>query len=372
LDAAETSKAQRLAKSAGDFDEIVAWLDWEFAKHDNNKDGFLDYHEFVRFIRSLNLNMTMKEVSGGARVVRDLHPNLFFHSHFISTLGQIFQFFLLADRDNDYRIVWCEIEQDVPRILSKIYEGIPEGPSDWCLMSGKEGGKEGEVWYFNKRTSDVRKQTPIELGDGGGEYGIKENVKMGQGGRKEAVLENTKTLDVALTWLDWEFKKADFDKNGVLSHHEFMAFVLGLRLGLNEKEVSSLWGMEEGEGRRERGEREDSFFFLICPVFKTHFTLLLLFSYQYHLQVEQFTSLADSNGDGMVEWTEVLELTPLILRKLYTALPPGPHDWCAIIDAEENEYYLNKRTGLTVSTRPPDYVPVRTETEEGKAEGGEA
>lgn len=73
-----------------------------------------------------------------------------------------------------------------------------------------------------------------------------------------------------------------------------------------------------------------------------------------------------------MEWTEVLELTPLILRKLYTALPPGPHDWCAIVDEEGNEYYLNKRTGLTVSTCPPDYVPVMTETEGGKAEGGEA
>jgi len=66
-----------------------------------------------------------------------------------------------------------------------------------------------------------------------------------------------------------------------------------------------------------------------------------------------------------VQWTEVLELTPLILRKLYTALPPGPHDWCAIIDAEGKEYYLNKRTGVTVSTRPPDYVPVATEGGEG-------
>lgn len=62
LDADKTTKAQRFAKSVGELDEIVAWLDWEFAKHDNNKDGFLDYHEFVHFIRSLNLNMSTKEV----------------------------------------------------------------------------------------------------------------------------------------------------------------------------------------------------------------------------------------------------------------------------------------------------------------------
>lgn len=153
----------------------------------------------------------------------------------------------------------------MPRILSKIYEGIPEGPSDWCLMSGKEGGKEEEVWYFNKRTSEVSKQRPIGLGDRGWEDG----KGQGEGGRKEAVLENTKTLDVALTWLDWEFKKADFDKNGILSHHECMAFVRGLRLGLNEKEVSRPWGREEGEGRREGGEEGGVNVFIYPYLLKT-------------------------------------------------------------------------------------------------------
>lgn len=32
---------------AGAYDEILAWLDWEFHKHDVNKDGSLDYHEFM-------------------------------------------------------------------------------------------------------------------------------------------------------------------------------------------------------------------------------------------------------------------------------------------------------------------------------------
>jgi len=168
------------------------------------------------------------------------------------SLPQIFQFFLLADRDNDYRIVWCEIEQDVPRILSKIYEGIPEGPQDWCLMArrregGKKGGKEEEeVWYFNKRTSEVSNERPLEMGDGKWEHGEGGGGDGGEGGEREAVLEKTKTLDVALTWLDWEFKKADFDKNGILSHHECMAFVRGLRLGLDEKEVSRVGGGREG------------------------------------------------------------------------------------------------------------------------------
>jgi hypothetical protein len=82
-------------------------------------------------------------------------------------------------------------------------------------------------------------------------------------------------------------------------------------------------------------------------------------------QVEQFTRLADLNGDGVVEWTEVLELTPSILRKLYTVVPPGPHDWSLIVDEEGKEHYLNKRTAVTVSVRPPVFVP---DVEEAKGE----
>lgn len=81
--------------------------------------------------------------------------------------------------------------------------------------------------------------------------------------------------------------------------------------------------------------------------------------------MEQFTRLADLNGDGVVEWTEVLELTPSILRKLYTVVPPGPHDWSLIVDEEGKEHYLNKRTAVTVSVRPPDFVP---DVEEAKGE----
>ncbi len=51
------------------------------------QDGFLDYHEFVNFVRSLNLNMNAKEV---------------------------FQFFLLADVDNDYRIIWSVLPPTHP------------------------------------------------------------------------------------------------------------------------------------------------------------------------------------------------------------------------------------------------------------------
>jgi hypothetical protein len=53
----------------------------------------------------------------------------------------------------------------------------------------------------------------------------------------------------------------------------------------------------------------------------------------------------------------VLELTPLILQKLYSAIEPGPHDYCVIVDAEQRVHYLNKRTGTTSTEPPPGFTP---------------
>src|SRR6056297_967044 len=84
----QDKKTHRLPTTAGEYDDIVAWLNWEFAKHDKNKDGSLDYDEFVRFIRSLNLNLSSKEVRDYHVQIRDrLHPSA-------STYPQ---FFTLAD-----------------------------------------------------------------------------------------------------------------------------------------------------------------------------------------------------------------------------------------------------------------------------------
>jgi hypothetical protein len=57
------------------------------------QDGALSYHEFMNFVRSLHLNLGPKEA---------------------------FQFFMMADLDNDYRIIWPEIVVDVPIILQKV------------------------------------------------------------------------------------------------------------------------------------------------------------------------------------------------------------------------------------------------------------
>lgn len=53
----------------------------------------------------------------------------------------------------------------------------------------------------------------------------------------------------------------------------------------------------------------------------------------------------------------MLELTPLLLQKLYSAIEPGPHDVCVIVDAQQRLHYLNKRTGATTATPPPGFVP---------------
>ena len=227
---------------------------------------------------------------------------------------------------------------------------------------------DGTEAYFNKRTSTISKTRPVEMdalaasstSSPSSSSSGKKGVGKDDGLRHELVLDNTKTFDIgsyavclpthpltrppthphpptyprnpthpptlppetqqqtAITWLEYEYKKADFDKNGTLSWQEFSAFVHSLRLGLGEKEI------------------------------------------------EQFCRLADANGDGVVEWVEVLELTPLILKKLYASIPPGPHDWCMIVGVEGRAFYLNKRTGLVVTSRPPDYVEEEEAEEEDK------
>lgn len=44
----EPSKSRKFVAEADCYDDLVAWLDWEFHKNDINKDGYLDYHEFVK------------------------------------------------------------------------------------------------------------------------------------------------------------------------------------------------------------------------------------------------------------------------------------------------------------------------------------
>lgn len=97
----------------------------------------------------------------------------------------------------------------MPLILAKIYKGLPPSPADWCTMvlpsstdgdTGSSSTKEEEeqVVYFNKRTSEVRRVRPVEM-DAPSEV----LSPPASATAKDAVLENTRTFDELLTWLDW-------------------------------------------------------------------------------------------------------------------------------------------------------------------------
>ena len=49
-----------------------------------------------------------------------------------------------------YLHTYIQIEQDVPRILAKVYEGLTPSPTDWCTMITPQG----QEIYFNKRTGE--------------------------------------------------------------------------------------------------------------------------------------------------------------------------------------------------------------------------
>ena len=141
-------------------------------------------------------------------------------------------------------------------ILAKIYQTLPASPADWCEMvlppdDENDKSSTGGVAYFNKRTSEVRRERPIEM-DGGAAAALSAAsvvaAASAAAAAKEVVLENTETLDALLTWLDWEFKKADYDKNGTLSREEVAAFIQGLRLGLGPKEVDRFCRLADFNG----------------------------------------------------------------------------------------------------------------------------
>ena len=313
------------------YDEIISWLDWEFRKADINQDGNLEYHEFFRFMKALDLRLTNSE---------------------------IFSFYSYADTDRDGIVVWSEILKDIPNILKHIYKGLPPGIHDWCIMS-----QDGiEILYFNKRTGIATSTKPAILSDAvpmetiadnqtqeiSSSFNIKSNGHIFKEGIKptttvvemqsspspsktkldtitetneinisskamnskedsQVEVNNTTTnsststsyrtpsktdhttsnYDTILTWLDWEFHKADLDSNGFLSKSEFLRFVSGLQLGLTKKE---------------------------CDTFYTY---------------------ADLDGDGKIILSEVTELAPQILKKIYESIEPGPKDWCKITREEE-------------------------------------
>ncbi len=72
--------------------------------------------------------------------------------------------------------------------------------------------------------------------------------------------------------------------------------------------------------------------------------------------------------NNIQEWKEILELTPLILQKLMSAIAPGPHDYCLILDAEQRPHYLNKRTGAITTEPPPGFVASQEQDQEQEQE----
>jgi hypothetical protein len=140
-------------------------------------------------------------------------------------------------------------------ILAKIYQTLPPSPADWCEMvlppdESDDKSSTGGVAYFNKRTSEVRRECPVEMDGGAAAASSAASVATASAAAaaKEVVLENTETLDALLTWLDWEFKKADYDQNGTLSREEVAAFIQGLRLGLGPKEVDRFCRLADFNG----------------------------------------------------------------------------------------------------------------------------
>jgi hypothetical protein len=102
----------------------------------------------------------------------------------------------------------------VPHILAKIYAGLTPSPADWCIMAVPShdikdaASGDDAVAYFNKRTSEVRRERPPEMDAPALSLAPPASPSAAAAAaaataNKEAVLENTQTFDGLLTWLDW-------------------------------------------------------------------------------------------------------------------------------------------------------------------------
>lgn len=345
----------------------------------------------MRFVRSLKLNMTTRE---------------------------LYTFYALADRDNDERIVWSEvrtartvgwsvalgsvdaaenlvpihllthiqrqIEQEVPLILAKIYQGLSPSPADWCTMILPSTKKEEEeqVVYFNKRTSEVRRVRPAEMDAPAAPLSAPASPAA-----KEVVLENTRTFDSLVTWLDWgkEGRKKE-EADGQKPRRAWLIRPSSCVYSPQSSKrrtstgtapsparrwppscTASAWGLPALKWSGSAASPTSTATASWCVCWRGGWLRLGL-----SICVSKWTCCARSLTPALFlfvrtqEWKEVLEMTPLLFQKLYSGIEPGPHDFCVITDAEQRVHFLNKRTGAVTSEPPPGFValPPDEETEE--------
>lgn len=62
-------------------------------------------------------------------------------------------------------------------------------------------------------------------------------------------------------------------------------------------------------------------------------------------EIFAFYNLCDGKNDGVIMWEDRERELPLLLKRVYDATPPGPHDWCPVVTTSHTTIYYNKRTG---------------------------
>eukprot|EP00935_MAST-01C_sp_MAST-1C-sp1_P002547 g2547.t1 len=84
--------------------------------------------------------------------------------------------------------------------------------------------------------------------------------------------------------------------------------------------------------------------------------LLLLFnSLQLRLSLQQIMKLRermDDDGSGTISRDEFVSSAPRLIQSLHADQPAGPRDWCEISDGRHEQFFYNKRTGETDTTKP--------------------
>jgi len=236
----------------GNAPSLQEFFKYIFEKWDRDGNGTLTTEEFWSMMDGLNLNLKPREI-------------------------QVLQ--AKTDSDQNGTISLAEFIEAAPKYLQELSQEKEEkSAEDWMQLEDSEGN----VFYYNKRTSESQWDAPPVF------------IAAANKAADEQELKMSPDLRDYLTDI---FQASDSDGSGNLDKEEFSQLCqTNLNLGLSEEKF------------------------------------------------EQLMAKADINADGIIKWQEFVLVAPDLIKQLQADVP-DEEAWIKQVDANGNAYWLNTKTG---------------------------
>jgi Ca2+-binding EF-hand superfamily protein len=223
-----------------------------------------------------------------------------------------FWMMLELDDDESGSISWREFAEDAKQLLQMLYTQTASTPSasDWAQLPNAHG----RLFWYSKRSGVTQWETPADVKK------LEDDLEAAflSGGADSAALERQgaarHTPDVR-DYLTQRFVAADADLSGFLSREEFACMLVDMpELKLSPSEA------------------------------------------------EELRAKMDTDGDGGVEWHELMEHGPPYMQEMCSK-DAGDNGgaaaaWCRLLDEDGMPYWFNK-VPPSVATSPPWLPPPR-------------